>query len=140
MKSQSLLVLVFLLSFVSCGREQEPENVAESFLSDYLECRFKSAARWAEPEVVEVMRWRASNLTQAEVELLGEQSCEVASESVEEYGDSAVVTLVAHDALLLDSIGRPGHVGDARYRLTLKKEKGSNWKVTVLVGGINSGI
>ena len=86
------------------------------------------------PEVVDLMRWRASNLTQAELELLGQQSegIQTETERVEDYGDSCVVVLMAHNCLVADSVGVPGYIGSSRYRVTLKKKKGDNWMVTTL--------
>ena len=132
MKRNVLFLCLTAMLFCACRGEGNPQDVAARFLSAYLECRFSDALEWTSPEVAEMMHWRASNLTQAEVELLNENVPQVEVEDVEDYGDSCIVSLKVSDALILDSVGQPGHVDDCSYRLILKKEKGSNWKVTAL--------
>lgn len=132
MKRNVLFLCLTTMLFCACHSGRNPQEVAERFLSAYLECRFSDAGEWASPEVAEMMHWRASNLTQAEVELLNENVPQVEVEDVEDYGDSCIVSLKVSDALILDSVGQPGHVDDCDYRVTLKKEKGSNWIVTAL--------
>ena len=126
------LLLIFLLA-MSCKDQSKPEDVAERFLSAYLDCRFSDAEPLASSQVLEQMRWRMSNFTQAEVELLGENEPQVAIEETHDFGDSCVVWLNASNALLLDSIDQPGHIGNQRFGLALKKEKGSTWLVTALI-------
>lgn len=133
MHLRRLFVLVLSLLLCSCDEKQMPQEVAEDFLSAYLDCRFAAAEKLAVQEMAEQLRWRASQLTQAEVEMLAEQAeASVTTDAVEEDGDDCLVWLTATDALLLDSIGQPGHVGEARYRVRLKKGNGSNWKVTAV--------
>ena len=133
MKSKFLIPLFFLL-LSACAESGTPERVAERFLSAYLDCRFSDAAKLASPEAVELLHWRASQLTQAEVELMNEQAgARARAERTEEHGEECVVWLSVTDALILDSIGLPAHIGDVRYRVTLKHEKGHNWKVTALI-------
>ena len=133
MKQTVLFLSLMALLAVSCKEKSKPELVAERFLSAYLDCRYQDAERLATPEVMEQMRWRLSQLTQAEVELINDNAPQVSTEEVEICGDSCFITILASDALLLDSIGLPAHVSDQQYRLMLLKEKGSNWKVTALV-------
>ena len=134
MMKRTILFLSFIaLLAVSCREKSKPELVAEQFLSAYLDCRYQIAERLATAEVMEQMRWRMSQLTQAEVELINDNAPQVSMEEVEMCGDSCFVTLRASDALLMDSIGFPAHVGNQQYRLVLQKEKGSNWKVTALI-------
>ena len=132
MKHTVLFLLFIALLAVSCKEKSKPELVAERFLSAYLDCRYQDAERLATAEVMEEMRWRLSQLTQAEVELINDNVPQVSTEEVKMCGDSCFITLRASDALLLDSIGLPAYVGDQQYRLVLQKEKGSNWKVTAL--------
>ena len=144
MRRNVVFIVLLALLIVGCRGKGEPERVAERWLSAYLECRFDDAQQLSAKEgsVIEQMRWRASQLTQAEVELLAENKPTVEAEDVEPLQvpnaeldsntKSCVVTLMVHDALLLDSIGLPAHIGEQRYRLVLQKEKGRNWKVTAL--------
>ena len=126
------ILFTLVLVLASCHEKSKSERVAEDFLTDYLECRFADAERVASPEVVGQMHWRASQLTQADLDLLAENEPQVSAEDVENYGDSCIVYVKASDALLLDSIGQPGRIGTQRYCLTLEKVKGRNWKVTAL--------
>ena len=131
-------LLFFALAFVfasSCSQGNDAEQVAEQFLASYLDCDFSRASKFASAEMLDAISWRASNLTQADLDVLNEREMPVAVEvdDVESFADSCVVTLTASDALLVDSIGSTARVGEARFRMTLRKEKGSNWKVATLV-------
>lgn len=132
MKRTILFLVLFSLFFSSCKDRSEPSDVAGRFLSAYLDCRFPDAERIASPEVLEQMRWRVSQLTQAEVELLSENEPLVEVEKTEVYDDSCLVVLNASNALQLDSIGLPGYIGEQRFFVTLQKDKGGSWKVTSL--------
>ena len=135
MNLKSLLLPFFLLVAVACGRERGPQDVAEEFLAGYLDCRFSDVADLASPEMQETMRWRASQLTQTEVDLLRGQAegAQVITDEMEASGDTCWVTVSATDALIMDSIGQPGRLGEAQYRVRLQKEKGRNWIVTALI-------
>lgn len=133
MKYKFLVLLLLTMLFVSCKEKSKPELVAEKFLTAWLDCRYQEAEHMASAEVMEQLSWRLSQLTQAEVELINDNAPQVSTEDVEDYGDSCIVTLRASDVLQMDSIGLPAHVGDQQYRLVMKKEKGSNWKVTALI-------
>ena len=131
-------LLFFMLAsalMLSCSGNKEPEQIAEHFLASYLDCDFSQASKFASPEMMDAISWRASNLTQADLDVLNERELPVAVEveDVESFADSCVVTLKATDALLVDSIGSTARVGDARFRMIMRKEKGSNWKVATLV-------
>lgn len=131
-------LLFFLLAFVlasSCSRDNDPERIAERFLASYLDCDFSRATKLASEGMKEMVSWRASNLTQADLDVLNarETPVEVEVGDVESYADSCVVTLKASDALLVDSISSTARIGEGRFRLILRKEKGSNWKVATLV-------
>ena len=132
MKRTYLFFVLVSVLLASCHEKSKPERVAEQFLAAYLDCRYQDAGRFASGEVMEQMRWRLSQLTQAEVELMNENEPQVEAEDMENYGDSCIVFLRATDALLMDSIGLPAQIGEQRYRLVLQKEKGRNWKVTAL--------
>ncbi len=127
-----LVLLTLVLLLASCHEKSSSERVAESFLEAYLDCRFAEAERVASPEMVEQMRWRASQLTQTDLDLLAGNESHVSTENVEVCDDSCIVYLKASDALLLDSIGQPGRIGDRHCIVVLKKEKGRNWIVTDL--------
>ena len=88
----------------------------------------------ASPEMQETMRWRASQLTQAEVALLRGQAegAQVATDELEAGGDTCWVTVSATDALIMDSIGQPGHIGNGRFRLILVRDGNRNWTVAAL--------
>ena len=133
MKRTCLLLVLLSLFAGACHEKSKPERVAERFLSAYLDCRYEDAERLASAEVMEGMRWRLSQLTQAEVELLADNEPQVEAEDMEVCGDSCIVSLRAEDVLLLDSIGQPARIGERRYRLVVQKEKGRNWKVTALI-------
>ncbi|MBQ9560306.1 MAG: hypothetical protein IJV08_10065 [Bacteroidaceae bacterium] len=134
MNLKSLLLPFFLLVAGACGRERGPQDVAEEFLAGYLDCRFSDVADLASPEMLETMRWRASQLTQAEVDLLRGQAegAQVTTDEMEASGDTCWVTVSATDALIMDSIAQPGRLGDGRFRLTLAREKKRDWKVVAL--------
>ena len=129
----NVLFLSVILLISACTGHDSPQAVAESFLEAYLDCRFDEAAKMASPEVGTMLHWRASQLTQAELELLNEHPvADVTVEDAEEADGEWVVTLRAIDALLMDSIGQPAHVGDARYRVVLVRAEGKRWRVSSL--------
>ena len=133
MKKLCLFPIVVLLMF-SCQGADVPERRAEEFLSAFLSCRFAEASEMCSPEVVEAMRWRASQLSRDEAEAMVESLPDIETTDVQMLSDdSCVVTCLASDAFVLDSIDQPGHIGNEKYCLVLKKEKGSNWKVTALI-------
>lgn len=119
----------------SCGGGGGPEEVAERFLGAYLDCDFARAQRMASEGVADQLWWRASQLTEADLEVLNgrEGSVEVEAEETRMTGaDSCLVWLRARDALLMDSIGQVARIGEGNFCVALKKGKGSNWKVTAL--------
>lgn len=131
MRKDLLLILLALLA-VACHRESDAELTAEYFMAAYLDCRFSEASRMASPLVVEQMRWRASQLTEADVALLAETAAEVTVADVAASTDSSIVTLSVSQALLPDSLGRPWSIGSCRYRLVLKRPDGKRWQVVSL--------
>ena len=126
-----LIFLAFLsVVFVSCKEKSSPELVAERAMKVYLDCNLPEMETMASHDVVEQLRWRLSNMSQAERELLAENKPEVNAESAELQEDGSYkVVLAVSDALLLDSIGVPGHIDDCRFMLFLEKEEGT-WEVT----------
>ena len=134
MKKLFLFPIVVLL-LLSCQGSDAPERRAEEFLSAFLSCHFADAAEMCSPEVVETMRWRASQLNREEAEAMVESLPEIRIEDVQMLSDdSCVVTCVASDVFVLDSIGQPGHLGDSRWRVTLGKDEKKHWRVSALLG------
>lgn len=121
-------VIFALLSLflVSCKEKSKPEAFAERALKTYLDCNVREMETMATRDVVDQLRWRASNMTQAERELLAENEPDVSVESIEQLEDGAYkVVLSVSDALLLDSINMPGHIDDCRFMLLMEKGEGN---------------
>lgn len=134
MRKLPFIILIAAL-IVSCNKNSTAEQVAHDFLTDYLECRFDDASKLLaeENDIQQMMYWRASQLTQAEIELIAESPVEVSTQDILERGDSCTIRLRASDALLLDSIGVTCRMGTIDCTVTLLKgKKGRNWKVATL--------
>ena len=102
MKRKGACLWFLLLLLLSCQGSDVPERRAEKFLSAFLSCRFVDAAKMCSPEVVETMRWRASQLSCEEIALSEENVPDVVTEDVQVLSDdSCVVTCMVSDAFNL---------------------------------------
>ncbi len=130
-----LLFCLVVPALLSCGGDDRSAQArAEKFVSAYLECRMADARALAVPEMERTLSWRASNLTDEDLALMGAQTQRLATE-VEEVsaGDmEAEVRVAATGALLLDSVGRRARMGEAEYEVRLTRAEGGKWLVTAI--------
>ncbi len=130
--SKFLVIITFLsLALVSCKEKSKAELTAERALKAYLDCNLTEMESLASSEVVEQVRWRISNLTQAERELLQENIPTVSAENTEQEDAVCKIAVSANNALILDSIGQTGRIEDCRFLLELTRN-GNKWKVTTI--------
>jgi len=109
------------------GREAS-ERVATKWGEAYFNYDFERAAKYATPESRKWLAFAASNVYQADVDLLREQE-QGASVSVDDYqatsDTSCVVSLEVDNFLLRDSIGKAGHiVSGCRFSIPLVRREG----------------
>lgn len=114
------LVLLVIVSFGVRGcsshtgdEEQLKENV-DSFASSYYNWQFRKALKYCTPESEMWLRYAASNVHQADVDILRAQS-EGASHKIQsisyEPGDTlAYVRLLVRNYLRMDTIGNAGRI------------------------------
>lgn len=115
---------------MACENNKTPQESAKELLSAYFDCRYADIESKVSPQMLNQMRFRASNLTQSEVELMAQTESSIEFVGTEENGDTCVVTIIADNVLLLDSLNNPGHIGRARYCLTMSKKDRKTWQGT----------
>lgn len=108
------------------------EQGARQFAEAYFNLQFKKAAQWTTPGSRQWLEFRASNITEADIEVYNAQqqtaTCEV--EDIRQMDDTtALVTIKMHNLLAADSIGTVASIKDeATYELTLKGHD-TQWQV-----------
>lgn len=119
-----------------CGSgpsDGDAETVAESFAEAYFNYHFDEAAVCCTPESRRWLSFAASNVYEADLEVLRgmERGAEVEVVSVD-YGPAdsvAVADVVVRGAMVRDTIGRAGRVsGEERYSLGMVL-RGERWLV-----------
>lgn len=128
-----LVSALFLMLVAACNKADTPNQVGERALMAYLRCSLTDLEQIAQPQVVEQMRWRLSNLSGEEMQQLLAVEPQVSTDNSSVEGNTCHLLLNAKDALLIDSIGQPAHVGNRQFSLVLVKdsEKGT-WRVESL--------
>lgn len=134
-KAISKIALLFLatLLIVACASKEDKviESVAIGFGQHYFNLRFADAAKMCTPESQKWISYRATNITQSDLDVYNAQSdtavCDI--DDFEEYSDSAKISLKVCNFLSKDSIGDNAHIcEEATFVINLKKE-GSAWHV-----------
>lgn len=128
-----LTAMALLLS--ACGMEEEggAETRAKSFAQDYFNLRYRQAASQCSPGAAKWVEYQASNVSQADLDVLNAQQdtalCEV--DDVDVDGDKAVARITVSHFLLCDSIGKPGTMRDkASFDVALKRDA-DKWLVDI---------
>lgn len=109
------------------GREAS-ERVATKWAEAYFNYDFERAAKYVTPESRKWLAFAASNVYQADIDVLRaqEQGARVSMDGYEATSDSScVVCLEVDNFLLRDSIGKAGHiVSGCRFNITLVRREG----------------
>lgn len=122
---------VAVISACSYEDENMAEKRARQFAQDYFNLRYVEAARYCTEESVRWVKYRASNITQSDLDVLNSQSdtatCEVDDISYDDT--SANVKMVVKNFLSCDSIGKNGVMCKERQFMLPMIKKGDSWFV-----------
>ena len=126
--------------FASCGEEgrtyEAIETTAIDFANAYFNYDLVKAQTMVDDQSKKWLRYEASNITEADLELLRMQD-EGATVTVE---DSAVVTVTANNFLLADSLCSKGRmVEEKTFTIVLLQDSSKKWKVR-MEGPLRSGM
>lgn len=127
------------LSLLSCqsheGSDTQLKEDADSFATHYYNWHFEQAMRYCSPGSEKWLRYAASNVRQADIELLrakaSDATVEVGDIDFLNGGDSATVSVTVSDFLRMDTIGTGATpVGKATFLLPMVIHEGK-WKVVL---------
>lgn len=137
------LMMVTIIALSSCrhvafGAESDVEATVDSFACDYFNWYFEEAARHCTPESERWLRYAASNVHQADIDLLTHQEesaqHEILEINMDENDTTATAHLTVRNYLHMDTIGTKGHfVNQADFVLNLVRRNG-RWLVRM--GGL----
>lgn len=132
-----LLLFPTLLLLAACGQPeagQQAQAAADKFAAAYFNYDFPTALTLCTPESQKWLRFAASNVYEADLEVLRsmDEGAEVEPSEVESLGDTvATVSVAVSHYMQRDTIGRPGHVTEGQtYHLRLVKRSGQ-WLVSL---------
>lgn len=126
--------LAATLAACSLSDTNQVETRAKQFASNYFNLRYMQATNLCTSESRKWISYRASNITQADLDVLNAQpdsaTCEVVASCVADDSLATVTMEVSH-FLRCDTIGRPGHMCDKEeIELSLKKV-GKQWLIDI---------
>jgi len=117
------------------GSEKQLLEDVDSFATYYYNWYFEKALKYCTPESERWLRFAASNVHQADIDLLHakEQDAVIEIEDVDYHDDkvSATVNLSVTDFLQMDTIGTEAHLKNkATFQLPMTLHEGK-WKVAL---------
>lgn len=138
MKFNSSLLFALLMFCLSCqgdfaSRESKLESCADSFANHYFNYHFDDALRFCTPESGRWLQYAATNVHEADVEVLKTQKegagIVVGNIEMADDDSTALVEIQVSNYLQMDTIGTRGHiVQQATFRLpAVYREK--QWKI-----------
>lgn len=134
-RHSSLLCALLLLLLAACRpstTESQVCQAAETFAGAYFNYDFAKALKTSTPESAQWLRFAASNIYEADIEVLRamESGAEVQAAEVETLSsDEATVAVTVDNYMQRDTLGHPGHVVSGQtYCLRLVK-RGETWLV-----------
>ncbi|MBO4827545.1 MAG: hypothetical protein J5506_10020 [Prevotella sp.] len=113
------VLFIATLFCVSCtdgfsGREGRLEACADSFATHYFNYQFEAARRFCTPESEQWLKYAASNVHQADVDVLKTLSegagIEIERISIDDGDSTATVYISVSNFLCMDTIGTQGHM------------------------------
>lgn len=115
------------------GSEKQLKEDVDSFATHYFNWHFPKAAKYSTADSEPWLRYAASNVHDADIDLLRSKAEDATIEVGEvEFGDdqtSATVTIRVNNYLRMDTIGQEAHlVESASFHLPMEMERGQ-WKV-----------
>lgn len=126
-----------LFAYASCqpheGSEKQLKEDADSFATQYYNWHFERALAYCTPASERWLRYAASNVHPADIDLLRAKPEDASVEiSDVEFGDdevSATVSLKVSNFLRMDTIGKEAHlVDEAYFQLPMALHQGK-WKI-----------
>ena len=131
----SLIVAVTTTMMMACACEEYEvvANSAKDFAQHYFNFRLKQAATLCTQESKKWIEFRATNITQEDLDVLNSQTdtavCDI--EESEVNGSEATALVSVSNFLLCDSIDKSGHMCVQRnFKLSLRKT-GDRWLVVL---------
>ena len=131
--------------FASCGEEgrtyEAIETTAIDFANAYFNYDLVKAQTMVDDQSKKWLRYEASNITEADLELLRmqDEGATVTVDDSECFEDSAVVTVTANNFLLADSLCSKGRmVEEKTFTIVLLQDSSKKWKVR-MEGPLRSG-
>lgn len=135
------LLFCSILFFASCefhsGSSRQLKKEVDSFAVYYFNWQFHQARRFVTPSSEKWMRYAASQVHQADIELLQNKevpaTCEIHEITYSDDDSTAVAHVTIHDFLHMDTIGKAASiVNAAHFDIPLKYEaKTDKWIVEV---------
>lgn len=124
---------VLLMLSCSYSEEKDIEQSVVGFAQNYFNLRYKKALDACTPESEKWVRFKATNITQEDVDVYNSKrdtaECDV--ESIDLDGDKATAVVEVRQFLNCDSIGKPATIcPNAKFKFELKKQ-GEKWMVDV---------
>ncbi len=124
---------VLLMLSCSYSEEKDIEQSVVGFAQNYFNLRYKKALNACTPESEKWIRFKATNITQEDVDVYNSKrdtaECDV--ESIDLDDDKATAIVEVRNFLECDSIGKPATIcPNAKFRFELKKQ-GEKWMVDV---------
>ncbi len=140
MKTTSIIALLCVFcAFLSCngshkGGERQLRADADSFVTAYFDWRFDKALAWCTDSSAIWLRYAATQVHEADIELLRAQK-EGASHTIDELtfinDSTALVAFSVNNFLAMDTIGKAARqVTEANYKLLMKYQNG-RWLVSL---------
>ena len=135
------IVALFVASFMTAchqkvdGTQEQLAETIDSFAYHYFNYHLPQALRFCTPESEKWLRYMASNVRQADVDVLRaqEEEAEISYDMPEtlETDTLALVHLTVNNHFVKDSIGKTGHfAGETRYDILVVKRQGK-WVVNL---------
>lgn len=127
----------FALAIVGCqpheGSEEQLKEDVDSFATYYYNWHFEKALRYCTPESEKWLRYAASNVHQADIDLLHakKEDASIEIEDIDFLDDevSANVSVTVSNFLQMDTIGTEAHhVSQATFQLPMVMHNGK-WKI-----------
>ena len=129
------ILTAMTLLLCACGMEEEEGagTRAKDFAQDYFNLRYRQAASQCSPGAAKWVEYQASNVGQADLDVLNAQQdtarCEV--DDVDVDGDRATVRLSVSHFLMCGPIGKPGTMIDkATFDVALRRHA-DKWLVDI---------
>lgn len=126
-------------SFMGCqsheGSKEQLENDLDSFVTHYYNWHFAEASKYCTPASERWLRYMASNVHEADIELLRNKAEDASIEinGIDFHDDEVTATahITVSNFLQMDTIGQAAHlIEQATFPLQLEMQQGK-WKVNL---------